>query len=191
MLLSLVTLILGTLCDFLSLAFLARFAMQWAHAPFRNPIGTFVMAVTDWAVRPIRKLVPGLFGLDLASLLLAWLVQSLYISLIIGASGLFGGTSTTALGAAALGGVVETLRLAVQLASGVVIVTALLSWINPYAPLAPVFNLLAQPLLRPVQRVLPAIGGIDLSPLVVLLILQAVLMVLSHWRASLLPFFVR
>jgi YggT family protein len=190
MVLSLLTLIVGTLCDFLSLAFLARLVMQWTRAPFRNPVGQFVMAVTDWAVKPVRRVVPGLFGLDLASLLLAWLVQSGYLGLIFGIVGFAGGAFGN-LGAVALGGIVDTLRLSVQLASAVVIVSALLSWINPYAPLAPVFNHLSGPLLRPVQRRLPPVGGVDLSPLVVLLALQALLMVLGYWRAAILPIFVR
>jgi YggT family protein len=189
-LLSLFNLVVGSLCDLLALGFLARFAMQWARAPFRNPLGRFVIAVTDWAVQPARKLLPGLFGLDLASFTLAWLVQSLFIAVVIGASGIHGGTTATALGIAVATGLIETLRLAVYLAMGAVIFAALLSWINPYAPLAPVFNLLTQPLLRPVQRILPTIGGVDLSPLVVLLALQVVLAVLGHARAALLPFFV-
>lgn len=188
MLLSLFTLIIGSLCDLLALAFLARFAMQWARAPFANPLGRFVVAVTDWAVRPARRLVPGLLGLDFASFLLAWLVQSLFVSVVIGATGLYGGTTATAFGVAALSGLIETLRLAIYLAMGVVIAAALLSWVNPYAPMAPLFNQMAQPLLRPFRRLIPPIGGVDLSPLVVLLLLQAVLIMLGFGRAALLPF---
>lgn len=183
------TLIVGTLADFLSLAFLARFAMQWTRAPFQNPVGQFVLAVTDWAVLPLRKLVPGLFGLDLVSLLLAWLVQSIYLSIVVGVTGMFATASASAMGVTLVVALIETLRLAAQLASGIVIVAALMSWINPYAPLAPVFDQLADPLLRPVRRFIPSVGGIDLSPLVVLLGLQAVLVVLGHWRGALLPFF--
>lgn len=188
MLAQLVVLILGTACDLLALAFLARFVLQWARAPFGNPLGRFVVAMTDWAVRPARKVVPGLFGLDLASLLLAWLVQSVYVSLVIGVTGMFASASAAAIGTAALAALVETLRLGVYLAMGVVIVSALLSWVNPYAPLAPVFHLLAQPLLRPAQRLIPPIGGVDLSPLVVLLGLQALLIVLGYGRVALMPF---
>jgi YggT family protein len=189
MLLSLFTLIGGTVCDLLSFAFLARFAMQWARAPFRNPLGRFVLAVTDWAVLPARKLVPGLFGLDLASLLLAWLVQTAFISIVIGASGLHGGATAAGFGIAVLSGLVETLRLAIYLAMGVVIMSAVLSWVNPHAPIAPVFNQLAGPLLRPFQRLIPLVGGVDLSPLAVLLLLQVTLRVLDQARVALLPFF--
>jgi YggT family protein len=182
-------LVVGSLCDFLSFAFLARFVMQWARVSFRNPIGNFVVVVTDWAVRPARKVVPGLFGLDLASFLLAWLVQAAYLSLVIGVTGMFAGNLAEAMGSAIFVALLETIRLLVYLGIGVVIVTAIMSWINPYAPLAPFFNQLASPLLRPAQRVIPPIGGLDLSPLLVLLILQALLIVLGHLRASILPFF--
>jgi YggT family protein len=182
------TLIVGTLADFLSLAFLARFAMQWTRAPFQNPVGQFVLAVTDWAVLPARKLVPGLFGLDLASLLLAWLIQCVYLSIVVGITGMFATASTSVMGVTLTAALVETMRLAVQLASGIVIIAAVMSWINPYAPMAPLFAQLADPLLRPVRRFIPAVGGIDLSPLVVLLALQVILVVLGHWRGALLPF---
>jgi YggT family protein len=188
MLAQLLDLVLGSVCDFLSFAFLARFAMQWARASFRNPVGGFVIAVTDWAVRPARKLVPGLFGLDLASFLLAWLMQWLYLALLIGITGAYAGAMVPAMGFAVIVALLATIRLGVYLAMGVVIVTALLSWINPHAPLAPLFNQLAAPLLRPAQRVVPPIGGLDLSPLLVLLLLQALLIVLGYLRLSVLPF---
>jgi len=172
-------------CDFLAALLLARFILQWARVSFRNPVGQFVIAVTDWIVLPARKLVPGLFGLDMASLLLAWLVQLGFLALAyaltsLGPLGHAGsGASVLSLMLSAL---VEVARLAVHLAMLVVLVSALLSWINPYAPLAPFFNQLARPLLAPFQRVIPPLGGIDLSPLVLLLALQVLLMVLDSLR---------
>src|SRR3954465_646382 len=58
---------------------LARFHFQWLHVPFRNPVGEFVLATTSWMVMPLRRVIPGLAGLDLATLLLAWLLQGLAI----------------------------------------------------------------------------------------------------------------
>lgn len=179
------SLIVGTLADLLALALLARFVMQWVGVPFRNPLGQFVLAVTDWLVLPLRKIIPGLLGLDWASVLAAWLVQCLYLALVVGITGRYGGG--TAMVAVALAGLIETVRLVLQLLSAAVIIAALMSWIAPFSPLAPLFNQLVGPLLRPVQRLLPPIGGIDLSPLVVLLVLQVLLRVLGHWRLGLLP----
>src|SRR5574337_311800 len=68
MLTSILLLLLDTACGFVTLMLLARFLMQWARVSFRNPLGQFVVATTDWAVRPLRRVLPGLMGLDLASL---------------------------------------------------------------------------------------------------------------------------
>jgi YggT family protein len=168
--------------DFLAAVFLARFILQWARVSFRNPIGQFVIAVTDWAVLPVRKFVPGLTGLDTASLLLAWLVQFGFLAL----ASLLAGHAGAALPIVPLllGSALGVMRMAIHLTMLVVLVMALLSWVNPHAPLAPFFNALARPLLAPIQRVIPPIGGIDLSPLVLLLGLQVLLMVLDSLRAQ-------
>ena len=83
-------------------------------------------------------------------------------------------------------GLFETLKLMVYLAMAIVLVSAIFSWVNPYAPMAESVNQLASPLLRPFRRLVPPLGGIDLSPLVLLLALQIVLIVLSSLRNSLL-----
>lgn len=165
--------------DFLAAAFLARFALQWARASFRNPIGQFVFAVTDWAVRPARRIIPGLFGLDLACVVLAWLVQLGYLALVFALVSLGPIGGSPGIAALLFAAVIAVLRLSVHLAMLVVLVTALLSWINPHAPMAPFFHALARPMLAPFQRVIPLVGGIDLSPLVLLLLLQVLLMVLG------------
>jgi YggT family protein len=168
--------ILDWVCGFFTMALLARFLMQWTRAPFRNPIGEFVVALTDWAVRPARRLIPSSYGMDLASLLLAWLAQATFQGILFALGGIF---DLTAIGALALLALIETLRVGVYLLMGVVIVSALLSWVNPYAPLAPVFNIIARPFLRPLQSLIPLIGGVDLSPMVLLLILQVLLRLLD------------
>ena len=190
MLLSLFSLIVGGIADLLALALLVRFAMQWAPTLFRSPLGNFIAAVTDWAVLPARKLVPGLFGLDMASLVLAWLAQSLYIGVLLAITGLHGGASIGAPGVALVTGLVETLRLGAYLAMALIIVSAVFSWVNPHAAIAPAVHRLAEPLLRPFRRVIPLVGGVDLSPLFALLALQALLIVLGSARASLLPFLI-
>jgi len=180
MLAQIVFFLLDTICGFLSLALLIRFAMQWARAPFRNPLGQFVVAVTDWMVRPARRLIPGLFGLDLASLLLAWGWQAIYLAL-----GLAGSPAPT-FGVALLA-VLETLKLGLYVAMGAVLVSAILSWVNPHAPMADVFDTVSRPLLRPFRRLIPPVGGMDLSPLALLVVLQIGLLVVAGLRVDLLP----
>lgn len=185
MLAQILSLVLGTAADLLAAAFLARVLMQWARAPFRNPFGQFVTAITNWAVLPLRRIIPGLFGLDMASILAAWLVQIAYLGILAGATGMAALAPEGMLfvaWAAALG----VLRMAIYLLMGVIIVMALLSWINPHSPLAPLFDTLARPLLNPVRRFLPPLGGIDLSPLVVIVLLQVVLVLLGGLQPGLL-----
>lgn len=178
MLVQIVALVLGTAADLLAIAFLARVWMQWVRAPFRNPVGRFIAALTDWALLPLRRIVPGLFGIDLAGVLAAWLVLIAYFGVMAGLTGLVTVSPQAMLGVALLAAL-ALLRLFVYLLMGAIIVAALLSWIAPYAPVAPLFNALARPLLAPLQRLLPPLGGIDLSPLVALLLLQAALIVLA------------
>ncbi|MCK9389794.1 MAG: YggT family protein [Sulfuritalea sp.] len=187
MLAQIVLFILDTVCGFLTLALLVRFAMQWMRVPFRNPLGQFIVAVTDWMVRPLRRLIPSLFGLDTASLLLAWLWQAVYQGIALGFSGTLLAVSPAPTLVVALLAALEVAKISVYLVIGAVLVSAVFSWVNPYAPLAGVFNTLTNPLLRPFRRVIPPIGGVDLSPLALLLLLQIVLFVIAGVRNGVMP----
>lgn len=179
--------LLDTVCNFLTVALLARFALQWARAPFRNPLGQFIVAVTDWMVRPLRRLISGLFGLDMASLLLAWLWQVLYQGMALGFSGVLNAVSLAPALVVALLALLEVAKIAIYMTIGAVVVSAVFSWVNPYAPMAEIFNTLTRPLLRPFRRVIPPIGGVDLSPLALLLLLQIALFVVASLRHSVMP----
>lgn len=188
MLMQLIFQILGWVFDFFTIALLARVLMQWARAPFRNPLGQFIIAVTDWAVIPARRVLPAATNIDLPSLLLAWLAQALLQGLLLGLTL----ASTDALAPTGFLTVLLLSFLAVArsflyLLIGVVLISALFSWVNPAAPLAPLFNLLSRPFLAPLQRFIPPIGGVDLSPMALLLILQVLLGVLAALQHQLLP----
>lgn len=183
MIVQIVALLLGTAASLLALAFVARVYAQWVRAPFRNPISQFIVTLTDWATLPLRRFIPGLLGIDMASLFAAWLVEIAYFGIMAGLTGaasVVPGALLLVTWMAAL----AVLRMVVYLLMGVVIIAALLSWINPHAPLAPFFDLLARPLLEPVRRRLPAMGGIDFSPLVVLLLCEVALIVLTHLQGT-------
>lgn len=179
--------VIDSVCGFFTLALLARFALQWARAPFRNPLGQFVIAVTDWMLRPVRPLVPGLFGLDMASLLLAWLWQVVNQGLALGLSGVFAVVAPAPALVVAVLAAIELLRMGLYLVFGAVLIAAIFSWVNPYAPMAALFDALTRPLLRPFRRLIPPVGGVDLSPLVLLLVLQILLFVLATLRNGVLP----
>lgn len=185
MLASVLLLILNTAAGFLTLMLLARFFMQWQRVSFRNQIGHFVVATTDWLVRPLRRVIPGLMGWDLASLLPAWVVQTLMVFIELSLLGAPFGASPAALLLGIWGlGLIELLRMAIYLIFAVVLVSAVLSWVNPHAPAAAVFHNLAAPFLRPFRRFVPPIANVDLSPLVLLLVLQIVLMLIAGLRGN-------
>jgi len=179
--------LVGLVANFFSTLFVLRFILQWARAPFRNPIGRFVVTLTDWGVAPLRRIVPGYRGLDLSSLVVAWLIETaslVALLAILGATLLEGDLIPLAFAA----GFVEMLRMMVYVILGAVLGLVVLSWVNPYAPMAPVFQAVAQPFLQPFQRIIPPIGGIDLSPLFLLLVLQLILGLLASLKSGILGF---
>lgn len=182
MLAQLLLMILETLLGFLAFALLARFALQWARVSFRNPLGQFVVAITDWAVRPARRVVPGLFGIDLSCLVLAWLTQVVHLAIAALLLGL-----PAAPVAVLLLAMLETLKVFVWLLIGATIVSAIFSWINPYAPMAGVFDALVRPLLAPFRRLIPPVGGVDLTPVALLLLLQVALFLIGWLRMAVAP----
>ena len=175
--------IVGLAASFFSALFVLRFVLQWTRAPFRNPIGHFVITLTNWAAVPLRRVVPGFRGLDLSTLVAAWLIEAAAVVLVLGILGALGVDMVpAALGA----GFIEMLRTVAYVILGATLGLVVLSWVNPYAPLAPVFNAVADPFLRPFQRVVPPIGGIDLSPLFLLLVLQVLLGFLASLKSAML-----
>jgi len=172
--------LLETVFNLFVLAALLRFYMQALRAPFRNPFAVFVVALTDFAVKPLRRIIPGLGGYDLASLLVAWLFELLLLVLLVLLiyQGFPAGGS---IGALIFLAFVKLIRLSIYLLIGAVLVQAVLSWVSPYHPMMPFFDTLTRPFLRPVRKILPTVGGVDLSPLVVLVVCQLILMVPVAW----------
>jgi YggT family protein len=170
--------LIETVTWFFTLALLLRFLLQWARAAPRNPVSDFVNAITNFAVRPARRVIPGLFGLDLATLLLAWLLQFLELLLVMQLAG--GTAAVLPIATIALVALVRIIRLILYIIIFAVIVQAVLSWVNPYSPLTLTLNALTRPLLRPFQKRIPPVANVDLSPLFVIVICQLLLIVLSH-----------
>ena len=173
--------ILETAFDLFVLAVLTRFYAQAFRAPFRNPIANFIVALTDFAVKPMRKMIPGAMGLDLASLLVAWIAQSVLLTALYAMISLNVLAMPEFWPAVVLLALVKLVKLTIYLLMGVVIIQALLSWVSPYHPIRPFFDALSQPFLRPFQRLIPMVGGVDLSPLILLVILQVILIAPMLW----------
>jgi YggT family protein len=168
--------LLRTLFDLAACAFFLRFWMQWARVPFHNPFAQFVVKVTDFAVKPLRRVLPGLFGLDWASLLPFFLAELLMVISVLWVMGYpFAVAGGAVIPGFLLLALAAALRLMLYVLIGFVVLQAILSWVNPFSPLAPVFYALARPIVGPFQKIVPPLGGIDLSPLVALIVVQLLL----------------
>jgi YggT family protein len=171
--------LIDAVVSFFCTLFLLRFMMQAMRVSFAGQIGDFVVKLTNWAVKPLRRVIPGAGGYDWASLVAALAMQLLFTGIIVGAASSFGEVDVATLAPMILLHAARALlRLAVYILIGALILQAVLSWVNPYSPLSAPAHQLTRPLLDPLRRFIPTISGIDLSPLVAILLLQALLMFL-------------
>ncbi len=176
--------LVDTISSFLVFLLLARFHFQWLRISFRNQVGEFVIALTNWLVLPARRVLPGLAGFDLPTLLLAWIVQAATLALVhmlrgygfAGAPGIFG----IFFGLAAF----DLLRYSLYLLMFALIMQAVLSWTSPGSPFGAMFDAMVRPFLRPIRRYVPPVANIDLSPLVLIVLLQVLLIPLAYARAQ-------
>ena len=178
LLLEVVTGVVGGSC-------LLRLYMQHQRIPMSarsgNPLGRFVFALTDWLVLPLRRLLPAVGALDTASLVAAYLLQLaqfMLLWLLAGAQdGLFAVPILAGFG---------VVRLAISGLTGLLIVYAVLSWVQTASIMADVVERLCTPPLTPIRRLVPLVGGVDLSPLVLLVLLQVAAIVLGHLQGLIL-----
>jgi YggT family protein len=155
---------------------LLRLYMQQQRIPMSaragNPVGPFIFALTDWVVMPLRRVLPKLAAFDLASLLAALLLQLAQFSLLWLLQGAAQGLALVAVMA-----IFGLLRVALSGLTGLVMIYALLSWVQARSPVSDLLDRLVAPLLSPIRRHLPLMGGVDLSPLALLLLLQVLAVV--------------
>jgi YggT family protein len=172
--------VIETVFNIFILTALVRFWMQALRAPARNPLAQFTMALTDFAVKPMRRVLPGLFKLDIASLAVAWIAEVVLLAILSLLQGveIVNGAALSVILFLAL---VKLVRLTVYIIMGAVLLQALLSWVNPYHPVAPFFDALTRPFLKPFQKAVPPIGGVDITPVLVLIACQLVLMLPVSW----------
>lgn len=157
------------------LVVMLRFLLQWVNADFYNPISQFLVKVTHPLIRPLRRVIPSVGRIDTASFVLMVALQMLAGFLIFWIQGM-----PIALGVLLVWSFTELLNLLFNIFVFAIIIRAILSWVSPtaYNATTSLLHSLTEPMLRVVQRVIPPVSGIDLSPLVALIGLQIMKMVL-------------
>lgn len=180
MFLQILSFLLDVVAGLLGGACLLRLYMQYQRIGFGNPVGRLVFALTDWLVLPLRKVIPAVRKWDVASVVAAYLILLAQFGILWLVTGRSGG------GLVPLLALFGLFRLAISLMTGLVIVYAILSWVNADSPIADVIDRLCAPLLRPFRKVIPLVGGFDLSPLAFLVALQVGAIILAGIQASVL-----
>ena len=160
--------LIDTVLGLYILIVLLRFLLQWVRADFYNPISQFIVAATNPPLVFLRRLVPGLFGIDFAALILLLVLAVLKIYLLAMLAG-----TTPGLAGVIVFAIGELLQLTVYVFMVTVFIRVILSWISPggYHPAVRLLISLTEPVMAPARRLIPAIGGLDLSPIIVFLFL--------------------
>ena len=172
---SALTFLLTTILNLLTLLFLLRFFMQLFKVPFNNPLAYMVVSLTDFVVKPVRRVIPSWGKFDLSTLFLALITQFLLQSSLLWLRdfpfSLAGQSAWLGLIGMGFLGVFKT---GLDVFFYAILLQVILSWVNPHTPIASALNSLTKPILAPIQRFLPMASGIDFSPIVALIFLQMI-----------------
>jgi YggT family protein len=165
--------VISTLFSLYILAIMLRFLLGAVRADFYNPASQFLVRITNPLLVPLRKVIPSIGKFDSAALLLMLVLQIISLVLVLALRG--GGIPV---GAVLLSSIAELVSLMINVFIFAIIIQVILSWVNPgsYNPVSSLLYSLTSPVLQPIQRLIPPISGIDLSPLVALLGLQVLRM---------------
>jgi YggT family protein len=174
--------IIRTLVDLYIITFVLRIIMQWVRVDFRNPLTQFILRITNPLVIPLRRFVPPIGGLDTATLIVV-VVLELIVTIVVTNLTCSGEPNVLQLISMT---VLRVVYLTLRVYLFVILIYVIMSWISPgtYNPAARLMESIAQPVLRPLRRLLPPIGGLDLSALFALIGIQALTMLLPIGRVA-------
>ncbi len=164
--------LISTLFGLYIVAVMLRFLLQWVRADFYNPLSQFLVKATNPPLRPLRRVIPGWRGVDFASVVLLLALQALELVLLTWVDprplSLPGPVGLLVLSLAKL------LGLLLSIYFFTILIEVILSWVSPgaYHPAAYLLHQLNEPVMRPARSILPPMGGLDLSPIIVLIGLQ-------------------
>ncbi|MDX1432112.1 MAG: YggT family protein [Gammaproteobacteria bacterium] len=165
------TFLIGTLFFLYILIVMLRFLLQLVRADFYNPVSQFLVKATQPPLSVLRRIVPGLAGIDLSSVVLMLALKFIELWLIFEILGRAPGV-----GGLLVLSIAELLALLINVFVFSILIQVIISWINPgsYNPVMSLLHSLNEPLLAPARRIIPPISGLDLSPIAVLIGLQLV-----------------
>ena len=171
--------IFKTLTQLYLLLFILRFWLPVFRADFHNPIAQGVLRLTSPLVIPLRRFVPPIGRLDTATVLIALIIECLLIFILLairGATAGFGPIIVTAFSELAI--------LSLNMFFFIVLIRIILSWVAPhnYNPVTALLATIAEPILRPFRRIVPTVGGLDISPIFAIVLLQATVIVLQTYK---------
>ena len=149
---------------------LLRLMMQLARADFYNPISQFIVKATDPLLKPLRRFIPGLWGIDIPSIVLALLVQIVGLVLMM----LLKGTVSGSLMLFLLLSLFGILNIGLKIAFFAIIIVIVVSWIAPqsYNPAVSLLRQISDPIMAPFRRIIPPMGGLDFSPMLAMFVIH-------------------
>jgi len=166
---------LDTLLQPYAALLLLRFHLQWLRVPLRNPLGEFIILLTDPLVLRARRLIPAVRMLDIATFTLACIVEMAYLSATLW-------LHSHPLGVLLLPwALIELFKLSIYLLMGALFIEALMSWTNPHTPFAPIFRGITTPFLKPIRRFVAPAGNIDFSFMILFFLCYAILALPVGW----------
>ncbi|MGE0385282.1 MAG: YggT family protein [Gammaproteobacteria bacterium] len=169
--------LISVVFDLFIYAVMLRLLLQLVRADFYNPISQAIVRLTNPLLRPLRRHVPGYKGIDLPSVLLLLVLEGVKITLIAWVNGASPGLGTILALAP-----VELLQTAIHVFVAALLIQFVLSWVAPgaYNPVSQITYSLTAPLLRPLRRLIPPLGGLDFTLLVALVALQLAVFLIVH-----------
>ena len=176
---SAIVFIINAITSLYLLVLLLRFWMPWLRADFRNPLAQGILRFTSPVVIPVRRIVPSFGRLDTATILVAFIIQYLTVLLLLLIIG-----QTAGIAAIALTAIVKLAVLTINLFVYAIFIRIILSWISQgqYNPATAIITTLTEPVLRPFRRIIPAIGGFDISPVFAIILLLAATIVVNGFK---------
>jgi len=180
-----------TLLGLFSFAVLLRFYLQLTGAPFQNPVSQAVVALTNFAVKPTRRFIPSWRAYDLSTLFLAYMTELLlqFIKLWLHEFPILVADNSVWIALFGLA-LLAVIKLSIYIFLYSIILQAVLSWVNPYTAISSALNALTNPILKPLRRYIPSPNGLDLTPLVVFILAQLLIIILvSPMEQMLFKFF--